>query len=92
MRKYLELNSKVHIDSPVFRVTGRVVESSGGNLILKMCSGSGDVQIAIEMSRKANPTFVKGEIVTIAGYNDESTCDKIRLRCGELIERGIRLK
>lgn len=92
IKKYLELNGKVHIESPVFQVTGRVMEFLGRKLVLKMYCEGKDVQIAVEMSQKSKDVFSKNEIVTITGYNDESTNDNIRLRCGELIKRGVGLK
>jgi hypothetical protein len=90
--KYLELNSKVHIESPMFQVAGRVVEFSGRKLVLKMYSEDKDVKIVVEMSQKSKDIFSKNEIVTIVACNNESTRDEIRLRCGELVKRGIELK
>ncbi|MDO5305110.1 MAG: hypothetical protein Q4E87_06000 [bacterium] len=92
IRKYIELNGKVHIESPVFRVTGRVAESTGRDLVLRVCSENGDVRVGIEMLRNSKAAFHKNEIVTISGYDNESTDEKIKLRCGELIERGIKLE
>jgi hypothetical protein len=92
IRKYLELNSKVHIESPMFQVAGRVVEFSGRKLVLKMYSEDKDVKIVVEMSQKSKDIFSKNEIVTIVACNNESIRDEIRLRCGELVKRGIELK
>jgi hypothetical protein len=92
IRKYLELNSKVHIESPMFQVSGRVVEFSGRKLVLKMYSEDKDVKIVVEMSQKSKDIFSQNEIVTIVACNNESIRDEIRLRCGELVKRGIELK
>jgi len=92
LRKYIELNNKTHIDSPAFRVMGRVVQFAGRELVLAVYCDEGESKIVIEMSRKSKENFSRDEIVTIIGYNDESTPDKIRLRCGELLDRGVGLK
>jgi hypothetical protein len=89
LRKYLELNNRVRIKSSMFQFTGRVTKVDGRKITLEVFYEKARVRVFVEMSKKAKDVFSKGEIVTIAGYDDESTNDRITLRCGELIKRGI---
>lgn len=92
IKKYIEINGRAHIDSPKFEIVGRVKKFEGRQLCLIVSTIEGEVSVQIEMSRKSKESFAEQEIVRVSGFDDESTPDKLCLRCGDLVERGIELK
>ena len=89
MKKYLELRKKADIDSPLFSFSGRVENTEGRNLQLRILTEAGECRLSVVLSAKCKPDLVKDEPIVVAGYDDDSTESDYRLCKGEVRERGI---
>lgn len=89
IRKFLELKNKANINSPNFFVAGIVDRINGRSLKLNVLSNDGEVPVLVKMSRNCKVDLKADDAILISGYDDESSFDNIKLRCGEVLAHGV---